>query len=66
VRRFPQFSKHYSELRSKSWETGKVLARRFGFSREKNAALPVYTIMLRHGQRLNAVYEDELKKIPRI
>jgi hypothetical protein len=43
-----------------------VLARRFGFSREKRSAIPIYVVQLQHGQKVNAVYEEELKPRPRI
>jgi hypothetical protein len=61
-----QFSKHYSELRHKSWTSGKVVARRFGFSREKKAAMPIYVVRLKSGQVAKAVYEEEMKWKPRI
>ncbi len=43
-----------------------MVARRFGFSREKKAALPIYVVKLKSGQLVKAVYEEELKRKHRI
>ncbi len=61
-----QFSKHYSELRTKSWSDAKIVARRFGFSAEKNSVIPIYVLRLKSGQMARAVYEQEIKRNYRI
>jgi hypothetical protein len=61
-----QFSKHYSELRVKSWSPGKVEARRLGFVANPGRVVPIYVVKLKGGQIARAIYEEELRKRPKM
>ena len=59
---FFQFTKHYSELRTKSWTPAHVVARRFGFSAETDSVIPIYVLKLKGGQLARAVYDSEIRR----
>lgn len=59
-------SKHYSELRAKSWQSGSVRKRKLVFSRAASTMIPTYTVALKSGAAIGTVYEDELRRAPKL
>lgn len=57
-------AKYYSELRNPSWAEGTIVARTFGFVKEKKGLVKKYMVKLKNGPKVT-LYEDEMRAAKR-